>query len=184
VPGSTHYQLIEPLPPAVLLFAGDAPRSRATTCWRPVLGVAHCGCPPALDTTWNRRFSGGTKVPGVLEPVPGSSTLIPMGGWYGISVPNTREYGRATPQRAGTARARTSETTQLPEGGRGEGRGRGRCRELTKGLLMGGTYPAPDPQRPGALQPGAAHLSLARPLGVQRQTASTSERTSRVTLGE
>ena len=137
MPGSTHYQLIEPLPPSVLLFAGDAPRSRATTCWRPVLGVAHCGCPPALDTTWNRRFSGGTKVPGVLEPVPRRQHLDPD-GWL---VRNLRtEYTRTRARNTATSRygPSTNVRNHATPGGREGGReGQGEVSGVDKGPSNG-----------------------------------------------
>jgi hypothetical protein len=120
VPGSTHRSLIEPLPSAVLLFAGDAPRSRATTCWRPVLRGSSLRLSSSLGHDLEPKIFWGHIVPGVLEPVPGSSTLIPMGGWCGISAPNTREDGRAAPHRARYCPC-TNVRNQATPGGEGQG---------------------------------------------------------------
>jgi hypothetical protein len=64
----------------------------------PFVGVAHYGCPQALDTTWNRGFSGGTKpCRGCRSRETSSYTLIPMGGWYG-SPYRTHENTGAQPR--------------------------------------------------------------------------------------
>ena len=154
MPGSNHLCLIEPLLPAVVLFDGDAPRSRATRCWRPVLRGSSLRLSQALDTTWNRRFSGGTTVPGVPEPGTGSGTLIPMGGWCGSPHRTKREHGRAHPATSSLYWSR-----ELRPPGKQPTPGRERCGELTRGLLMGGPSLLLRDARPGAV-PGRASLWL------------------------
>ncbi len=101
MPGFNHLWLIEPLFPAVLLFVGDAPRSRATRCWRPVLRGSSLRLSPSLGHDLEPKiFWGHITVPGVPEPVPGSGTLIPMGGWYGSPYRTHETTGAHHPQRA------------------------------------------------------------------------------------
>ena len=118
MPGFNHLCLIEPLFPAVVLFVGDAPRSRATRCWRPVLLGSSLRLSSSLGHDLEPKiFWGHITVPGVLEPVPGPSTLIPMGGWYGSPYRTNETTGAhhrnelvlsREPDRPGT--------NQLPEG--------------------------------------------------------------------